>query len=285
MPGAGASSSTAREPNRLDRAGTYPPGPSRLRGAASYPPPSPVGAPIPLRRSSATPSSITYSTWDARLSPIGPPDQGKGCIDGAGTPADSLSPLATGSIPSSAVSPRDLSDEAPIRIRRVGALGISVGSDSEDGDVSVDPSSTSERPRKRGRLDVDRNRGSISSDELEFGDDADEESAGGGRRGGKSRKKVKGVAEGQFRSIVDDLTRESESDFVRSCSIIEFLLISSFCTVTDQALKAQLRLYEIRQLPQEVRKERVLEVRYFGGLAGFVLSFLARFEKRRLTIQ
>lgn len=209
MPGAEAPFSTSTEPKRVDRASTYPPGPSRLRDATVYPRTSPVGAPIPLRRPSATPSSIAYSTWDARLSPIDPVDTGAAPESIQGTPTDSLSPVATGSIPSSAASPRDLSDEAPIRIRRVGALGISVGSDSDDGDVSADQSSVEPTTRKRwSGGNVVAHRGSINS---ELDDEDDEESTDGARN--KSRKRVQRVAEVQYRSIVDDLTLESKSDF------------------------------------------------------------------------
>lgn len=200
---------------QVERASSFPPGPSRLRDTALYGRP-PSRKPIPLRQHKPSPTlpspSIAYSPWDVRLSTIDftDDDKGKQRSQDPDTPCDSLSPAATGSIASSAASPRDSSDEAPIRIRRVGALGISVASNSDDESNGVAAARVSSRQRSNARSKgVDRDGSSMSSGEVETADDGPLGSSADELRGSKSMRKSRGISDEHFRSIVDELAIES----------------------------------------------------------------------------
>lgn len=187
------------------------------------------------------PTSLAYSPWDVRLSPVVDfSDKGKSRETDPSNPhdpADSLSPAATASPPAASSLEFSSDDErepessaprlehpVPIRIRRVGALGISVDSDStKDGvtDRESDEPTGVLGSRKR-RKRKSRNTHTRTADQHDVGvldseskgnntfDDAgaseEIETAGGTRR----RKRTKAVSETNFRSIVDDLTVESE---------------------------------------------------------------------------
>ncbi|KAK4054650.1 hypothetical protein OIO90_003462 [Microbotryomycetes sp. JL221] len=251
--------------------------------------------------------SLAYSPWDVRLSPVEFSFKGKNKATTATDadasnphdPADSLSPAATASPPApSSVEfssddemereagpdgkPVPLQHPAPIRIRRVGALGISVDSEStkEDGtDAESDTAplpiggngslrkSKLRKPRKSKRVKslartrdladtsmLDSESKANTFDDLAPSDEV--ETAGGTKR----KKKTKGISDSNYRAIVDDLT------------------------VENQTLKNRLRRYEGAHLPQDMKKERLFEVRWFEGLPtnrrDELASFLTHFVRK-----
>ncbi|KAK4054229.1 hypothetical protein OIV83_001255 [Microbotryomycetes sp. JL201] len=227
--------------------------------------------------------SLAYSPWDVRLSPIVDfSAKGKNKDDGGSNPhdpADSLSPAATASPPAPPSSVEFSSDDemdvtaaelnpeqvsvlphpAPIRIRRVGALGISVDSgstkDGSEADSEDLPASFGIKSKKRGQKkrkmkpsSLARTRDQADTSMLdseskantfdEMAASEEVETAGGT----KHRKKTKAISDANYRAIVDDLT------------------------VENQALKNRLRRFEGTHLPADMKKDRLFEVRYFDGL-------------------
>ncbi|KAM0789480.1 hypothetical protein ACM66B_000300 [Microbotryomycetes sp. NB124-2] len=155
---------------------------------------------------------------------------------------------------------------APIRIRRVGALGISVdsgstkdGSEADSEDLALGPtvgikrkrrgfgrksrkSKQQSSARKRGQQQANTSMLNSESKANTFDDLAaseELETAGGTI---KRRRKAKGISDANYRAIVDDLT------------------------VENQELKNRLRRYEGTHLPGDMKKDRLFEVRYFDGL-------------------
>ncbi|SCZ89526.1 BZ3500_MvSof-1268-A1-R1_Chr9g10442 [Microbotryum saponariae] len=124
-----------------------------------------------------------------------------------------------------------------IRIRRVGALGISVSSNDSDGDENMEEAVMSE---EKGISD-DREEAGITAgtSSLDSAGELEARKAKGTRRISQAL----GASNEEFRTIVDDLALE------------------------NQALKAKLRRYEAARVPATLKRDRLFEIRYFEGLS------------------
>ncbi|SCV69764.1 BQ2448_1158 [Microbotryum intermedium] len=124
-----------------------------------------------------------------------------------------------------------------IRIRRVGALGISVSSGDSDGDENMAEAVTSE---EKGMSD-DREEAGITAgtSSLDSAGELEARKAKGTRRTSQARD----PNNDDFKTIVDGLALE------------------------NQALKAKLRRYETARVPANLKRDRLFEIRYFEGLS------------------
>lgn len=179
-------------------------------------------------------SSLVYSPWDLRHSSaeLASPKGKQRAIE----QHNSLSPAPPSKSPSVVSSVDTSSDDAseaeapraPIRIRRIGALGISVASSSDDegslhhvplssrrkhsrGEASKgDGKSITDRSRRRKLWDDDDDEASAIDEANRAPDNAWDHAARRRKRNSKKRQHPAAVADESFRSIVDELTRESE---------------------------------------------------------------------------
>ncbi|GAA5871294.1 hypothetical protein JCM16303_000708 [Sporobolomyces ruberrimus] len=131
---------------------------------------------------------------------------------------------------------------APPRIRRIGALGISVHSESDienpqvsglDTNDRIDPASGGDTSAGTRETDL-----GVSFAHLQDG-------TGSGSRSTESRapkRRKRGVADATFRGIVDELA------------------------VENRQLKDKLRRYEAHGVPVELKDSRLFEVRFYAGL-------------------
>ncbi|KDE06756.1 hypothetical protein MVLG_02952 [Microbotryum lychnidis-dioicae p1A1 Lamole] len=124
-----------------------------------------------------------------------------------------------------------------IRIRRVGALGISVSSNDSDGDENMEEAVTSE---EKGISDDREDAGiTAGTSSLDSASELEARKAKGTRR----TPQAVGASNEEFRTIVDDLALE------------------------NQVLKAKLRRYEAARVPATLKRDRLFEIRYFEGLS------------------
>ncbi|GAA6035041.1 hypothetical protein JCM8097_002157 [Rhodosporidiobolus ruineniae] len=161
--------------------------------------------------------------------------------------ASSSRSSANNSAPTTALM-RDGSMSTSTR-RRLGALGIPIGPSSEEGDNDDDPNDGDDEPFSS----------SFSSGSLQPNPPASPSnpmldvpeatySRGGSTRSGPSTRAGETtdgpafVSEESFRDIVDELTRQ------------------------NQQLKAKLKRFESARVPNELRKERLFEIRWHEGL-------------------
>ncbi|GAA6062687.1 hypothetical protein JCM10212_002510 [Sporobolomyces blumeae] len=134
---------------------------------------------------------------------------------------------------------------APPKIRRIGALGISVHSDSDvenpqvsglDTNDRIDPASGGDTSNGTRETDL-----GVSLETLQAGTGSGSRSGSPSRRKGGRRRK-RGIADATFRGIVDELA------------------------VENRHLKDQLRRYEAHGVPLELKDSRLFEIRFFDGL-------------------
>ncbi|BGP40623.1 mRNA splicing protein [Rhodotorula kratochvilovae] len=128
------------------------------------------------------------------------------------------------------------------RLRRIGALGISVHSDSDpdepnvsgldSADRRVDPGATGEETSDTRATDL-----GISSGELRS-----RAGASGSASPAKRERKRRVVADATFRGVVDELA------------------------VQNRQLRERLKRYEAEGVPTELKQDRLFEIRFFEGL-------------------
>ncbi|GAA5873431.1 hypothetical protein JCM1840_007382 [Sporobolomyces johnsonii] len=138
--------------------------------------------------------------------------------------------------------------EAPTRLRRIGALGISVHSDSDVDNPQVSGLDSADRMNEPGS-GGDTSGGTRETDlgvsltNLQAGTGSGSGS-GDGSSGMKTmlHRRKRGVADAMFRGIVDELA------------------------VENRHLKDRLKRYEAHGVPVDLKKTRLFEIRFFNGL-------------------
>ncbi|GAA5934718.1 uncharacterized protein JCM15063_003050 [Sporobolomyces koalae] len=127
------------------------------------------------------------------------------------------------------------------RIRRIGALGISVHSESDVENPQISGLDTNDR------LVSSRGDTSTGTRETDLGVSLDTLQAGtgsGSQSGGSvsKRKRRRGIADATFRGIVDELA------------------------IQNRHLKDKLRRYEAHGVPSDLKEKRLFEIRFYDGL-------------------
>ncbi|BGP25164.1 frequency clock protein [Rhodotorula toruloides] len=120
------------------------------------------------------------------------------------------------------------------RLRRIGALGISIHSDSDPDDPNISGLDSNDRRVESSTNDTRATDLGISSNELRL--------SGGGASQSKKARKRRVVADATFRGIVDELA------------------------VQNRELRDRLKRYEAEGVPNDVKQDRLFEIRFFDAL-------------------
>lgn len=166
--------------------------------------------------------------------------------------------------PGSPLGPNHRPGAVPPRARRIGALGISVHSDSDPDNPNISGlDSFDRRVEHTGDTTSDTRAtdlGLSSGDLRQIG--AMSPAKAGNRR-------CKTVAEATFRGVVDELAEQSKLDLLACRLQVNEADMPQPC-LPDRMMRERLKRYEAGAVPLDLKRNRLFEIRFFDGLPALV---------------